>query len=89
MKIIHSLGFCHLDIKYENIGFSKIFNKFVFLDFGFSKSINEPIGYKSFTLYSGTFSYSSDEMKKLFLLKKKGYVDLYYNDLYCLLKTIK
>ena len=78
------MNICHKDIKYENIGFSKKHNKFVFLDFGFTKSLNEPLGYKSLTIYEGTFNYSSDEMKKLYFLREKGYVDLYYNDLHCL-----
>jgi serine/threonine protein kinase len=60
LKILHSLGICHMDIKYENIGFSKKFKKFVFLDFGFSRSINETIGYQSLTNYTGTFSYASE-----------------------------
>jgi hypothetical protein len=28
-------------------------------------------------------------MKKIYFLKKKGYVDLYYNDLHGLMKTYK
>ena len=39
MKILHFINICHKDIKLDNIGFSNYFNKFVFLDFGFAKSI--------------------------------------------------
>jgi hypothetical protein len=28
-------------------------------------------------------------MKKLYFIKNYGYVDLYYNDVYCLQKTVK
>lgn len=86
--MLHSLNICHKDIKYENIGYSKIYEKFVFLDFGFSKCLSEPIGYKSITNYEGTFNYSSDEMKKLYFLRRKSHVDLYFNDLCCLQKTL-
>jgi serine/threonine protein kinase len=51
LKILHTFQICHKDIKMENIGFSNILNKFVFLDFGFSKSIKEDLGYKSFTKF--------------------------------------
>jgi hypothetical protein len=50
--------------------------------------VKEPIGKKSKTKFIGTYSYASPEMKKLCLLKGFGYVDLYYNDLYSLLKVI-
>lgn len=46
---MHNLQICHLDIKYENIGWSATFKKFVFLDFGLSMIVNEPIGKKTLT----------------------------------------
>jgi hypothetical protein len=49
--------------------------------------VKEPIGKKSKTKFIGTFSYASPDMKKLYFLKDAGYVDLYYNDLYGLLKV--
>ncbi len=81
------LGFYHGDIKYDNIGWSPKFKKFVFLDFGFSKFIREQIGLKTVSHFQGTYNYCSDEMKKLYTLKKCASVDLYYNDLHCLQKT--
>ena len=36
---MHLFSVCHKDIKYDNIGISKKYNKFIFLDFGFAKSI--------------------------------------------------
>ena len=37
--MMHSFGFVHLDIKPENIAFSKKLQKHIFIDFGLSKLI--------------------------------------------------
>lgn len=87
LKTMHTLGFYHGDIKYDNIGWSPRFKKFIFLDFGFSKFLSEPVGHKTVSRFQGTYNYCSEEMKKLFLLKQSAPVDLYYNDLHCLQKT--
>lgn len=84
---MHMLGFYHGDIKYDNIGWSPKFKKFVFLDFGFSKFINEELGFKTASRFQGTYNYCSEEMKKLYISKKIAPVDLYYNDLHCLQRT--
>lgn len=36
----------------------------------------------------GTYAYSSDEMKRIFTLRTPGFVDLYFNDLFGLKKSI-
>lgn len=79
---MHQINFVHLDIKPDNIAFSRYFNKWVFLDFGFSDFIYEKLGEKTFLCYVGTYEYSSPEMKKA--LTSDGYVDLYFNDVYAL-----
>ena len=51
---MHSYNFIHMDIKPENICFSRMLNKFVFIDFGFSKIVKEPLGQKILTNFKGT-----------------------------------
>ena len=89
LKIMHSLGIVHMDIKPENIGWSNEFKKWVFLDFGFARFLDAKIGQKSETGFIGTFNYASKEMKQLYHLRKKGFVDLYYNDLFSLEESLK
>lgn len=36
----------------------------------------------------GTYAYSSDEMKGIYILRTPGYADLYFNDLVGLRKSI-
>jgi serine/threonine protein kinase len=80
----------HLDIKPDNVMFSKSRNKMVFIDFGLSKVIEEGIGFKTFTSFRGTPQYVSKEMLKLFSIERRsGYVDLYYNDLIGLKTTLE
>lgn len=88
MKILHTLNICHSDIKLDNIGLSARLKKFVFLDFGFTKYVHESPGYKTFAKFEGTYKYSSEEMKKIYLLRNRAFVDLYYNDLHGLQKTL-
>ena len=61
--------------------------KFVFIDFGMTSFIFEPIGNESLRSYQGTNSYVIPEMKRLYMLDSKGYVDLYYNDVFGLIKS--
>ena len=89
LKIMHSLGIVHLDIKPENISWSNKFKKWIFLDFGFARYLDTKIGYKTETNFIGTFNYASKAMKQLYYLQKKGFVDLYYNDLFSLEKSLK
>ncbi len=69
MKILHYLQICHLDIKLDNIAWSPTFSKFVFIDYGFSKYVVEPINKKTKTKFIGSFGYASPEMKKLYFIK--------------------
>lgn len=64
--------------------FSPTFNKYVFVDFGLSKIIKNPIGFETLTVFSGTLKYSSSQMRKTYLCQSPLYVDLYYNDAICL-----
>ena len=87
LKMLHSLKIVHIDIKPENIMFSPVYGKNVFIDFGCSTVIEEQAGYKSHTTFKGTLSYCSNQMKILYQSKQQGYVDLYYNDLHALQKV--
>lgn len=41
---MHQINLVHLDIKPDNIAFSRHFNRWIFLDFGFSDFIDEKLG---------------------------------------------
>ncbi len=81
------LRIIHRDIKPTNIMFSKSLNKCVFIDFGCSEVLDEPIGYKTLTKFVGTTAFCADELLAL-LSQLTGMVDLYYNDFYGLMKSI-
>lgn len=59
LKLLHSLQFCHLDIKPDNIAWSPSYMKYVFIDFGFCRYVREAPGSKSRTKFIGTFNYAS------------------------------
>lgn len=59
LQLLHRMGIVHVDIKPDNIMFSRGRKDLVFIDFGFSKAIEEPLGFKSSTLFAGTFEYCS------------------------------
>jgi serine/threonine protein kinase len=59
LHLLHSLNIVHMDIKPENITFSPYFEEYVFIDFGLSKSIKEPIGAKTLTCFTGSFEFCS------------------------------
>lgn len=69
-----------MDIKPSNIMYSPSAAAFVFIDFGYSRMLKEPTGHKSWTTFTGTFSYCSQDMEKLFNSFKGDYIDLYHND---------
>jgi serine/threonine protein kinase len=46
---MHLLQIVHLDIKPPNIMFSNSLNKFLLIDFGLSKFVEQKIGFKTFT----------------------------------------
>jgi serine/threonine protein kinase len=84
---MHMLQIVHRDIKPANIMFSKSLNKCVFIDFGCSEVISESIGYRILTKLVGTTAFCTDEL--LGMLKElTKRVDLYYNDLHALKKSI-
>ena len=62
---MHSFKFIHLDIKDNNICYSKTRKQFVYIDFGLSIIIPEKLGQKAFTKYFGTANYCSEAMSKL------------------------
>lgn len=62
LKFMHSLNIIHGDIKPENILWSHMQNKFVFVDFGYSKSLKESPGTMVSAQYFGTLAYSCPEM---------------------------
>jgi serine/threonine protein kinase len=55
----------------------------VFIDFGFSEVIREPLGFKTLSIFKGTPNYASPPMLAL-MTEHIGHVDLYYNDAYAL-----
>lgn len=57
--MLHLIQLIHFDVKPENIGYSRHFKKFVFLDFGLSKMIEESQGNKSFTKFRGSLYFCS------------------------------
>lgn len=57
---MHSLQFVHCDIKPANIMMSPTFKKTVFLDFGVSGLIKEPMGEKSLTKFRGTYEFCGE-----------------------------
>ena len=68
---MHEVGLVHLDIKVENIAFSRTQNRFVFIDFGLSRLIAQKRGHKTLTQFVGTLSYCSPEMRKCYILQDR------------------
>jgi serine/threonine protein kinase len=89
LKSLHTLKIVHLDIKPENISFSLALNEPVFLDFGFSDILDEDIGMKTQTFFVGTIGYNSPEMMECYNHQCSSFVDVYYNDVYALDKSIQ
>lgn len=75
-------------MKSANILWSPSWEKYALVDFGLSRVVAENVGYRTLTRYLGTYRYTSPEMKKLFILKTLSKVDLYYNDIHGLMKSI-
>ena len=79
-----------MDINPGNMMYSPTFEKLVFIDFGFSETIELEPGYKASTTFKGTPEYASKQWLALFSVEEKhGYVDLYYNDLVGLQKSFE
>lgn len=77
----------HLDIKPDNICFSRKLGEPIFIDFGFSEIIDEVPGDMTLTSFIGSLNYCSDDMRDIYVNKKPGLVDLYHNDVSCLKKV--
>ena len=88
LKILHSFNLTHNDIKPDNIAWSNAKDKLVLLDFGMATFNSEEVGYESFVSFKGTLKYAGEEMKKVYMLKSQGFVDLYYNDLHCAKQSV-
>ena len=89
MKMLHSLRIVHRDVKPSNVDWSPHFQKWVFLDFGFSKVLKQKIGQKTKTKFIGSYHYASRDLLKTHDLSQAGWVDFYHNDLHGLRKVIR
>lgn len=87
LRIMHSFGLIHKDIKPANIAYSPSLGELVILDFGVSTFAKEEPGMLSETFREGTLKYMCPEMKKIGT-SQAGFVDLYYNDVHSLELTI-
>lgn len=57
---------------------------------GFADLVEEACGFKTVTSFQGTLNYVSPEMSNiLYRRMEKGLVDLYYNDLFGLIRSYK
>lgn len=59
IRVLHSFGLIHKDIKPSNMAYSPILGNFVFIDFGISEWVIEQPGCKTLTYREGTFHYMS------------------------------
>ena len=64
MKEMHSLKIVHRDMKSENVDWSPDFQRWVFLDFGFSTVLEEEMGQKTRSKFIGTYSSTTRELQK-------------------------
>jgi serine/threonine protein kinase len=80
---LHHFHIVHVDIKPDNIMYSSKKRKLVFIDFGFSKIVEEDIGFNSKSTFSGSVLFCGKEMAKLFHASDPtviNFIDIYYND---------
>jgi serine/threonine protein kinase len=80
LLVMHSLKICHMDISQKNIMYSLTFKKWVFIDFGLSRIVKENPDEKSYTGFCGTYAYCDKDMQVLFDRSIAGWVNLYWND---------
>lgn len=88
LRVLHSFGLIHKDVKPDNMAYSPLLKDFVFLDFGVSQYVQERPGEKTLTFREGTFTYMSAEMKQVGA-GEQGMVDLFWNDLSGLEKSVE
>jgi hypothetical protein len=69
--------------------FSPEYSKWVLIDYGMAESKHFLQGQMELEQFRGTFYYVSEEMRELFLDRRSGYVDVYYNDCVCLGNALK
>ena len=82
--ILHHFRIIHFDIKIDNIMYSKLQDKYIFIDFGLSDLLKESMGYKYLLGFKGTPNFCSPEMSLAFGSEFKFSIDPYYNDIHCL-----
>jgi serine/threonine protein kinase len=87
LGLLHSFKIIHKDIKPANVLFSPIFNNYVLCDFGLSTALAEDVGFKTHTYREGTLGYMCEELRSL-KTNTRGWVDLYFNDIYGLEVTL-
>jgi len=59
LRVNHMFGIIHHDIKNDNVGYSKIYKRFVIIDFDLSILVREKVGELSKAFFAGTVAYSS------------------------------
>jgi len=62
LNLLHAFQIVHMDIKQANIMYSQLTEELVFIDYGFSRLIQEKIGFKTQCSFAGSFSYCGPEM---------------------------
>jgi hypothetical protein len=88
LQRLHLLQIVHLDIKPANVAFSTGLGEAVLIDFGFSEVLLESKGFSTLTSFVGSLSHCSPEMFHCYNSSQSQLVDLYYNDVYALKKTL-
>ena len=69
--------------------YSKAYEKYAFIDFGISEFRRQCPRHLMQTNFAGTYSYCTEEMKKIFKNRENSWVDLHYNDDYGLDLSVK
>ena len=90
LRTLHAFQVVQGDIKTDNVVWSSESKRLLFIDFGFSRMLEETqVGVKTKTSFFGTPQYASPEMRKYYLLNQAGLVDLYFNDWHALKITLQ
>ena len=56
----------------------------------YQQAISQTLGQKTYMNFKGTPTFVSPEMRSIFSLQqKKNYINLYYNDMHCLKKSVE